>query len=59
MKIEISVFAAVIILFFLHTVLIHLFNWWFRSSKYDERFPLAFHSVEIIICIALLRNLIL
>ena len=37
MKIEISEFAIVVILFVLHTIVTHLFNWWFRTTFDDPK----------------------
>lgn len=33
MEIKNSLFAVLLILFFINTVLDHLFNWWFRDSE--------------------------
>ena len=63
MKIEISVFTAIVILFVLHTVLTHLFNWWFRktmSSSYDTEgvISVLLYTFEIVLILGFLNTLI-
>ncbi len=63
MKIEISIFAAIVILFVLHTILTHLFNWWFRktmSSSYDTEgiISVFLYTFEIIIVLGTLNTLL-
>ena len=33
--VTVSIFGVVVIIFILHTVLTHLFNWWFREADND------------------------
>jgi hypothetical protein len=59
MKIEISVFAAIVILFVLHTFLINLLNWWYReSSEVSSLLCLFTYMFEIIIVLGTLNTLL-
>ena len=59
MKIEISVFATVVILFVLHTFLIQLLNWWYReSSEVSSLLCLFTYMFEILLVLGSLNILI-
>ncbi len=63
MKIEISLFGTIVILFVLHTILTHLFNWLYRKTMYGRYGALPIVCVfiyiyEIIFVIAFLNFLI-
>ena len=47
MKIEISEFAIVVMLFVSHTISTHLFNWWFRKTMHSS------YDAEGIVCVFL------
>lgn len=49
MKIEPSLFAIVVILFVLHTILTHLFNWSYRKIMYGDHDSLPIVCVFIYI----------
>ena len=57
MKIEISVFATIAMLFVLHTVLTHLFNWWFRQFDNREAIICWLALAEIVVLLFTLDNL--
>lgn len=60
MELKVSIFAAVILLFVLHTILTHLFNWLFRLffNKDSIALPCFFflNIFELIIFICLLSD---
>ena len=59
MKVEISVFAAIVILFVLHTFLIHLLNWWYReSNEVSSLLCLFTYMFEIIMVLGTLNILL-
>ena len=58
MKIEISVFAIVVMLILLHTIVTHLFNWWFRKSDDAKVIVGWFTLVEFFVLFKIIHNLL-
>lgn len=58
--IEFKIFWIVILIVFTHTILEHLFNWWFRDWSDDELFiiPVFIYIVKIVITVTILRELL-
>lgn len=60
MNLKISIFTIVILLFILHTIITHLFNWWVRVFIKDEDpliiFIIGLNLIELVICTAILSN---
>jgi len=55
-----SILSIVILIFVLHTILTHLFNWWFRECLEADEGVLGFLTLVLIfiemgICISLLK----
>ncbi len=55
-----SILSIVILIFVLHTVLTHLFNWWFRECLKAKDVGLSFFTLVLIfiemgVCILLLK----
>ena len=52
------IFSMVVVVFVLHTILTHLFNWMFRSMENFLLLPAIFHFIEFLAILVYLRYIL-